>query len=167
MLRGEKREKKRKSRYDAKEKGKRQTESLKQWKKQEQERKSATQATEELQRLLPKEQESEAGIRALKQWVGKRTFSAPNRIPLNKKELLTTFSTKKQSAGGQNVNKRETAVRLTHLPTGITVLCTEERTQEMNRKKAVGRLQRKLFKLYEALKQVEQLPTRSTHAVPQ
>ena len=64
-----------------------------------------------------------------------------------KPEDLRVDLFRSSGAGGQNVNKRETAVRVTHLPTGIAVAVQSERSQQQNREKAMQLLASKLHAL--------------------
>ena len=75
-----------------------------------------------------------------------------NNINPDEIEIETS---KSSGPGGQNVNKRETAVRVIHRPTNIAVHVSTERSQEQNKEKALNMLYAKLFKLEEENKKAE------------
>ncbi len=73
-------------------------------------------------------------------------------IPENELEITVARS---GGPGGQNVNKRDTAVRMTHTPTGMSVHVTSERSQQQNREKALEMLRGKLFQMRQEAQEKE------------
>ena len=75
-------------------------------------------------------------------------------IAIDASELrVDTF--RASGAGGQHVNKTDSAIRLTHLPTGVVVECQEERSQHKNRAKALALLQARLLDAEQSRQQAE------------
>lgn len=82
------------------------------------------------------------------------TVTDEDAVELKDEDLDIQFA-KSGGAGGQNVNKRETAVRIVHKPTGLSVHVSNERSQQANRERGLTLLRSKLFKQEEERKEKE------------
>jgi peptide chain release factor 2 len=84
-----------------------------------------------------------------------------HNVVLNPDDLKIEFA-RSGGPGGQNVNKRETAVRIVHVPTNISVSVRTERSQEQNKEQALAILRAKIFKKAEAEKKSVEESMKST-----
>jgi peptide chain release factor 2 len=78
-----------------------------------------------------------------------------SKVELPEKDLEIVAFCRSSGAGGQNVNKVATAVRIRHIPTGLVVECVNERSQGQNKRQAMGILKAKLEQIEQAKRDSE------------
>jgi ribosome-associated protein len=87
-------------------------------------------------------------------------------LPVGDDDLLAECKVdtyRAQGKGGQHINVTDSAVRLTHLPTGIVVTCQNERSQFLNKKECLTKLRQRVEKLN--YRKPIRVPTRKPHSV--
>ncbi|MBU2633043.1 PCRF domain-containing protein [Patescibacteria group bacterium] len=87
-------------------------------------------------------------------------------IEIKPEDLKIDFA-RSSGPGGQNVNKRETAVRVKHEPTNISVHVESERSQAQNKERAIELLRSKLFRVYQQYKKEELEKLKTTKMEPE